>query len=208
MSVEFVLNLWCEYQGYYVHHLSSGIQDDPDVKLMIAGSTLRKVKSRSWKKQRHFRLLEDGLTIWYKSRWAGKGHSTCECRYIWLHKSFILDVRFSGFANEKCQHIDNAAFLQHYSESLLHDSVLAISSLLLYILFSMEAKLALKQPWKKLWQNIFLKWAAFPPRLHREHFSYYFTYPKPHGSKLILHLKLNHMHKSGSWKRTVAGNML
>uniref|UniRef100_A0A8C4IB55 Phosphoinositide phospholipase C n=1 Tax=Dicentrarchus labrax TaxID=13489 RepID=A0A8C4IB55_DICLA len=39
---------------------------------MMAGSTLRKVKSRSWKKQRHFRLLEDGMTIWYKSRWAGR----------------------------------------------------------------------------------------------------------------------------------------
>nr|XP_046259318.1 1-phosphatidylinositol 4,5-bisphosphate phosphodiesterase delta-4 [Scatophagus argus]XP_046259319.1 1-phosphatidylinositol 4,5-bisphosphate phosphodiesterase delta-4 [Scatophagus argus] len=54
----------------------SRIQDDPHVKVMLAGSTLRKVKSRSWKKQRHFRLLEDGLTIWYKSRWAGRGHST------------------------------------------------------------------------------------------------------------------------------------
>ncbi|MEQ2162580.1 1-phosphatidylinositol 4,5-bisphosphate phosphodiesterase delta-4 [Goodea atripinnis] len=54
----------------------SCVQDDPHIKLMMAGSTLRKVKSRSWKRQRHFRLLEDGLTIWYKSRWAGKGHST------------------------------------------------------------------------------------------------------------------------------------
>ncbi|XP_034417063.1 1-phosphatidylinositol 4,5-bisphosphate phosphodiesterase delta-4 isoform X2 [Cyclopterus lumpus] len=54
----------------------SRVQDDPDVKVMMAGSTLRKVKSKSWKKQRHFRLLEDGLTIWYKSRWAGRGHST------------------------------------------------------------------------------------------------------------------------------------
>ncbi|KAM7407825.1 hypothetical protein PAMA_003540 [Pampus argenteus] len=54
----------------------SRIQDDPDVKVMMAGSTLRKVKSRSWKKQRHFRLLEDGMTIWYKSRWAGRFHST------------------------------------------------------------------------------------------------------------------------------------
>ncbi|XP_034429464.1 1-phosphatidylinositol 4,5-bisphosphate phosphodiesterase delta-4-like [Hippoglossus hippoglossus] len=54
----------------------SHIRDDPHVKVMMAGSTLRKVKSRSWKKPRHFRLLEDGLTIWYKSRWAGKGHST------------------------------------------------------------------------------------------------------------------------------------
>lgn len=60
--------------------LCAGIQDDPHVKVMMAGSTLRKVKSRSWKKQRHFRLLEDGQTIWYKSRWAGRGHSTCERR--------------------------------------------------------------------------------------------------------------------------------
>uniref|UniRef100_A0A674BRT9 Phosphoinositide phospholipase C n=1 Tax=Salmo trutta TaxID=8032 RepID=A0A674BRT9_SALTR len=43
---------------------------------MKAGAMLRKVKSRSWKKQRHFRLQEDGQTIWYKSRWAGTGHST------------------------------------------------------------------------------------------------------------------------------------
>ncbi|XP_029968482.1 1-phosphatidylinositol 4,5-bisphosphate phosphodiesterase delta-4 [Salarias fasciatus] len=54
----------------------SRLQDDPHIAVMMAGSTLRKVKSRSWKKQRHFRLLEDGLTIWYKSRWAGRGHST------------------------------------------------------------------------------------------------------------------------------------
>lgn len=54
----------------------SRLQDDPHVRVMMAGSTLRKVKSRSWKKHRHFRLLEDGLTIWYKSRWAGRGHST------------------------------------------------------------------------------------------------------------------------------------
>ncbi|KAM3607652.1 uncharacterized protein V6R79_011356 [Siganus canaliculatus] len=54
----------------------SRLQDDPHIKTMMAGSTLRKVKSRSWKKQRHFRLLKDGLTIWYKSRWAGRGHST------------------------------------------------------------------------------------------------------------------------------------
>uniref|UniRef100_A0A8C5HCQ7 Phosphoinositide phospholipase C n=1 Tax=Gouania willdenowi TaxID=441366 RepID=A0A8C5HCQ7_GOUWI len=39
---------------------------------MMAGSTLRKIKSRSWKKPRHFRLLEDGLTIWYKSRWSSQ----------------------------------------------------------------------------------------------------------------------------------------
>ncbi|XP_049585013.1 1-phosphatidylinositol 4,5-bisphosphate phosphodiesterase delta-4 [Syngnathus scovelli] len=55
---------------------SSRLHDDPDIKVMMAGSTLRKVKAHTWKKQRHFRLLEDGLSIWYKSRWLGKGHST------------------------------------------------------------------------------------------------------------------------------------
>uniref|UniRef100_A0A674BUK5 Phosphoinositide phospholipase C n=1 Tax=Salmo trutta TaxID=8032 RepID=A0A674BUK5_SALTR len=49
---------------------------DKDLQVMKAGAMLRKVKSRSWKKQRHFRLQEDGQTIWYKSRWAGTGHST------------------------------------------------------------------------------------------------------------------------------------
>uniref|UniRef100_A0A8C5D084 Phosphoinositide phospholipase C n=1 Tax=Gadus morhua TaxID=8049 RepID=A0A8C5D084_GADMO len=38
---------------------------------MMAGSTFRKVKSHSWKKPRHFRLLEDGLNIWYKSSTPG-----------------------------------------------------------------------------------------------------------------------------------------
>uniref|UniRef100_A0A4W5RF92 Phosphoinositide phospholipase C n=1 Tax=Hucho hucho TaxID=62062 RepID=A0A4W5RF92_9TELE len=51
-------------------------QSDEDLQVMKAGAMLRKVKSRSWKKQRHFRLQEDGQTIWYKSRWAGTGHST------------------------------------------------------------------------------------------------------------------------------------
>uniref|UniRef100_A0A674BUB8 Phosphoinositide phospholipase C n=1 Tax=Salmo trutta TaxID=8032 RepID=A0A674BUB8_SALTR len=51
-------------------------QGDKDLQVMKAGAMLRKVKSRSWKKQRHFRLQEDGQTIWYKSRWAGTGHST------------------------------------------------------------------------------------------------------------------------------------
>lgn len=54
-----------------------GFQDDPDIKVMLKGSTLRKVKSSSWKKRRFFRLLEDGLTLWYRSRWAGR-HSSCE----------------------------------------------------------------------------------------------------------------------------------
>lgn len=75
----------CSNWTWNPYCLCADIQDDPDIKVMMEGSTLRKVKSRSWKKQRHFRLLEDGLTIWYKSRWAGKGHSTCEFKYSSLH---------------------------------------------------------------------------------------------------------------------------
>lgn len=73
----------------------AGVEDDPHVKVMMAGSILRKVKSRSWKKNRHFRLLEDGLTIWYKSKWVGRGHSTCEC----THLPQILFVHMSNAAN-------------------------------------------------------------------------------------------------------------
>ncbi|XP_070693884.1 1-phosphatidylinositol 4,5-bisphosphate phosphodiesterase delta-4 [Pempheris klunzingeri] len=84
----------------------SRIQDDPHVKAMIAGSTLRKVKSRSWKKQRHFRLLEDGLTIWYKSRWAGRGHSTFSITEVEAvregHQSEVLQSIAEEFPADLC----------------------------------------------------------------------------------------------------------
>uniref|UniRef100_A0A3P9K7U3 Phosphoinositide phospholipase C n=1 Tax=Oryzias latipes TaxID=8090 RepID=A0A3P9K7U3_ORYLA len=79
---------------------------DPDIKRMMAGSTLRKVKSRSWKKQRHFRLLEDGLTIWYKSKWAGKGHSTFSVTEVEAvregHQSEILLSTAEEFPADLC----------------------------------------------------------------------------------------------------------
>ncbi|XP_037542226.1 1-phosphatidylinositol 4,5-bisphosphate phosphodiesterase delta-4 isoform X2 [Nematolebias whitei] len=82
------------------------VPDDPDVKLMMGGSTLRKVKSRSWKKQRHFCLLEDGSTIWYKSRWAGKGHSTFSVTDLEAvregHQSEVLLSLAEEFPAELC----------------------------------------------------------------------------------------------------------
>ncbi|KAG7503309.1 hypothetical protein JOB18_035860 [Solea senegalensis] len=85
---------------------SSRVRDDPDVKVMMAGSTLRKVKSRSWKKPRHFRLLEDGLTIWYKSRWAGKGHSTFSVTELEAvregHQSEVLQSTAEEFPADHC----------------------------------------------------------------------------------------------------------
>lgn len=73
---------------------------------MMEGSTLRKVKSRSWKKNRHFRLLEDGLTIWYKSRWAGKGHSTFSVSDLETvrdgHQSELLLSLSEEFPSDQC----------------------------------------------------------------------------------------------------------
>ncbi|KAK7877933.1 hypothetical protein WMY93_031409 [Mugilogobius chulae] len=84
----------------------TSLQDDPDIKVMMAGSTLRKVKSRSWKKHRHFRLLDDGLTIWYKSRWAGRGHSTFSVSELEAvregHQSELLLSLSAEFPSEHC----------------------------------------------------------------------------------------------------------
>ncbi|MEQ2270435.1 1-phosphatidylinositol 4,5-bisphosphate phosphodiesterase delta-4 [Xenotaenia resolanae] len=99
ISTFHVLKIKMELEG-------SCVQDDPHVKLMMAGSTLRKVKSRSWKRQRHFRLLEDGLTIWYKSRWAGKGHSTFSVMDVEVvregHQSEVMLSIAEEFPAELC----------------------------------------------------------------------------------------------------------
>ncbi|XP_061782566.1 1-phosphatidylinositol 4,5-bisphosphate phosphodiesterase delta-4-like isoform X2 [Nerophis lumbriciformis] len=82
------------------------VEDDPDIRVMTAGSTLRKVKSRSWKKQRHFRLLEDGLSVWYKSRWLGKGHSTFSVSEVEVvregHQSEVLLSIADEFSADLC----------------------------------------------------------------------------------------------------------
>ncbi|XP_077473899.1 1-phosphatidylinositol 4,5-bisphosphate phosphodiesterase delta-4-like [Stigmatopora argus] len=73
---------------------------------MLAGSTLRKVKSHNWKKQRHFRLLEDGLRIWYKSRWMGRGQSTFSVSEVEVvregHHSEVLQSIADEFPADLC----------------------------------------------------------------------------------------------------------
>ncbi|KAJ0016050.1 hypothetical protein NQD34_014340 [Periophthalmus magnuspinnatus] len=44
-----------------------GVQDDEDVKHMLQGSSLIKVRSPHWQKHRSLRLLEDGVTVWCQS---------------------------------------------------------------------------------------------------------------------------------------------
>ncbi|XP_015234819.1 PREDICTED: 1-phosphatidylinositol 4,5-bisphosphate phosphodiesterase delta-3-A-like isoform X1 [Cyprinodon variegatus] len=44
-----------------------GVQDDEDVKQMLQGSSMVKVRSARWQKHRTLKLLEDGVTIWCQS---------------------------------------------------------------------------------------------------------------------------------------------
>ncbi|XP_061912462.1 1-phosphatidylinositol 4,5-bisphosphate phosphodiesterase delta-3-A-like [Entelurus aequoreus] len=44
-----------------------GVQDDEDVKWMLQGSSMVKVRSGRWQKPRTLKLLDDGVTIWCES---------------------------------------------------------------------------------------------------------------------------------------------
>ncbi|MEE6467416.1 hypothetical protein FKM82_007233 [Ascaphus truei] len=46
----------------------SSLQDDEDLRFLLKGSTLYKVKSESWKKTRYYKLLDDCKTIWHDSK--------------------------------------------------------------------------------------------------------------------------------------------
>lgn len=55
-----------------------GIQLTDTLEQMQQGTLMRKVKSKSWKKQRYFKLQDDCMTIWYQSKRTGKTESACE----------------------------------------------------------------------------------------------------------------------------------
>uniref|UniRef100_A0A7N6ADF1 Phosphoinositide phospholipase C n=1 Tax=Anabas testudineus TaxID=64144 RepID=A0A7N6ADF1_ANATE len=46
---------------------SSGLLDNDDIRVMMKGSNMVKVRSSRWQKSRNLRLLEDGLTVWCES---------------------------------------------------------------------------------------------------------------------------------------------
>nr|XP_055074517.1 1-phosphatidylinositol 4,5-bisphosphate phosphodiesterase delta-4-like [Misgurnus anguillicaudatus] len=82
------------------------IQDDDDLKSMIVGTVMRKIKSRTWKKQRYFRLQEDCVTIWYKSKKAGNAHSTFSVSDVEAvregHQSEVLLSIADEFPPDRC----------------------------------------------------------------------------------------------------------
>ncbi|RXM99478.1 Cell differentiation protein RCD1-like [Acipenser ruthenus] len=65
-----------EFEGAVDDNVPEGIQGDENLQSMLLGTVMRKIKSRTWKKQRYFKLQEDCMTIWYKSKKTGNSHST------------------------------------------------------------------------------------------------------------------------------------
>ncbi|XP_076027712.1 1-phosphatidylinositol 4,5-bisphosphate phosphodiesterase delta-4 [Genypterus blacodes] len=67
---------------------------------------MRKIKSRTWKKQRYFKLQDDCMTIWYKSKKAGKAHSTFSVRDLEAvregHQSEVLLSIADEFPADRC----------------------------------------------------------------------------------------------------------
>uniref|UniRef100_A0A8C2I2S1 Phosphoinositide phospholipase C n=1 Tax=Cyprinus carpio TaxID=7962 RepID=A0A8C2I2S1_CYPCA len=49
---------------------STGVQDDEDVKMMLQGSSMTKVRSPRWKRKRMLKLMNDGVTVWCESNKA------------------------------------------------------------------------------------------------------------------------------------------
>lgn len=64
--------------------LPPGIQLTDTLEQMQQGTLMRKVKSKSWKKQRYFKLQEDCMTIWYQSKRTGKTESACEYQLLYV----------------------------------------------------------------------------------------------------------------------------
>ncbi|KAL1264193.1 hypothetical protein QQF64_004548, partial [Cirrhinus molitorella] len=50
--------------------IKMGVQDDDDVKMMLQGSSMTKVRSPRWKRKRMLKLMNDGVTVWCESNKA------------------------------------------------------------------------------------------------------------------------------------------
>ncbi|XP_068165237.1 1-phosphatidylinositol 4,5-bisphosphate phosphodiesterase delta-4 isoform X1 [Antennarius striatus] len=79
---------------------------DDNLQSMLVGTVMRKVKSRTWKKQRYFKLQDDCMTIWYKSKKAGNTHSTFSVGDVEAiregHQSEVLLSIADEFPADRC----------------------------------------------------------------------------------------------------------
>uniref|UniRef100_A0A3B4CWF9 Phosphoinositide phospholipase C n=1 Tax=Pygocentrus nattereri TaxID=42514 RepID=A0A3B4CWF9_PYGNA len=93
-------------QELATHQSFLRIQMDANLQSMHVGAVMRKVKSRTWKKQRYFRLQDDCATIWYKSKKAGNAHSTFSISDVEAiregHQSEVLLSIAGEFPADRC----------------------------------------------------------------------------------------------------------
>ncbi|XP_069472948.1 1-phosphatidylinositol 4,5-bisphosphate phosphodiesterase delta-4 [Ambystoma mexicanum] len=86
--------------------LVTRLQVDKDLQQMLHGTVMRKVKSKCWKKQRTFKLQEDGMTIWYQSRKTAKNKSTFSISDIEAvregHQSEMMQSVADEYPPERC----------------------------------------------------------------------------------------------------------
>uniref|UniRef100_A0A672NZD2 Phosphoinositide phospholipase C n=1 Tax=Sinocyclocheilus grahami TaxID=75366 RepID=A0A672NZD2_SINGR len=59
----------------------NSLEGDPDLQFLLKGGDLLKVKSRSWRKTRYFRLNEDCKTVWQQTSKTFKSDSSCKCLF-------------------------------------------------------------------------------------------------------------------------------
>ncbi|XP_069031356.1 1-phosphatidylinositol 4,5-bisphosphate phosphodiesterase delta-4 isoform X1 [Embiotoca jacksoni] len=82
------------------------VSGDDNLQSMLVGTVMRKIKSRTWKKQRYFKLQDDGTTIWYKSKKAGNAHSTFSVSDVEAvregHQSEVLLSIADEFPADRC----------------------------------------------------------------------------------------------------------
>ncbi|XP_048030830.1 1-phosphatidylinositol 4,5-bisphosphate phosphodiesterase delta-1a isoform X1 [Megalobrama amblycephala] len=86
-----------------------GLEGDPDLQFLLKGGDLLKVKSRSWKKTRYFRLNEDCKTVWQNTS-----------------KKFKSDTSFSLEDVEHVRHGRQTEGLQKYTDSSIEDRCFSI----------------------------------------------------------------------------------
>ncbi|XP_065808139.1 1-phosphatidylinositol 4,5-bisphosphate phosphodiesterase delta-4 isoform X1 [Labrus bergylta] len=79
---------------------------DDNLQSMLVGTVMRKIKSRTWKKQRYFKLQDDCMTIWYQSKKAGNAHSTFSVGDVEAiregHQSEVLVSIADEFPADRC----------------------------------------------------------------------------------------------------------
>ncbi|XP_078385995.1 1-phosphatidylinositol 4,5-bisphosphate phosphodiesterase delta-3-like [Cetorhinus maximus] len=82
-----------------------GLREDEDVKFMMTGSSLQKIKSGLWKKDRWMKLQEDGLSVWCESKCRKKPctFSVMDIRDVQEgHRSEVMKKHGRSFPEKRC----------------------------------------------------------------------------------------------------------